>query len=130
MAEATAGASTALEVRGLTKRFPGVTALDDVSVEFRPGEIHALVGQNGAGKSTLVNILSGMLSADAGAILIGGRPVAIGSTQQAVERGIATVYQELSLLPNLTVAQSIALGREPRRFGLMDVGAMREAAVR
>jgi len=122
-------AAPALEVRGLTKRFPGITALDDVSVEFRPGEIHALLGQNGAGKSTLVNILSGLYAADAGEIRIGGRPASIRSTHQAVDCGIATVYQELSLLPNLTVAQNIALGREPRRFCLLDVGAMEKAAI-
>ena len=117
-----------LEVEGLTKRFPGVLALDDVSVAFRPGEIHALVGQNGAGKSTLINVLSGMYRPDAGEIRVGGQAVAIGSTRHAAECGIATVYQELSLLPNLTVAQNLALGREPRRFGLLDTGAMQRSA--
>lgn len=129
MPEAARGeAAHLLEVKGLTKRFPGVLALDDVSVAFRPGEIHALVGQNGAGKSTLINILSGMHQPDAGEIFIAGRPVTIGSTRQAVGYGLATVYQELSLLPNLSVAENLALGREPRRMGLLDVSAVRRAA--
>ena len=128
IAAARSEAPPALAVRGLGKRFPGVTALDQVSFEIRPGEVHALVGQNGAGKSTLINIVSGMLGADAGEIDIAGRPVAIADTRAAIAAGIATVYQELSLLPNLTVAQNIALGREPRRRGLLDVGAMRRRA--
>src|SRR3954471_2049074 len=114
----------ALEVRGLTRRFPGVLALDDASLALRRGEIHALVGQNGAGKSTLINVISGMLAPDAGQILLAGRPVAIDSTRHAIELGIVTVYQELSLLPNLTVAQNIVLGREPRRHGFLNIGAM------
>jgi ABC-type sugar transport system ATPase subunit len=115
----------ALEARGLTKRFPGVLALDDVGFHLRRGEIHALVGQNGAGKSTLINVISGMLAPDSGEIRLAGRPVTIASTRNAIELGIATVYQELSLLPNLTVAQNIVLGREPRRHGFLDIGAMR-----
>jgi ABC-type sugar transport system ATPase subunit len=115
----------ALEVRGLTKRFPGVLALDDVSFALKRGEVHAVVGQNGAGKSTMINLVAGMLPPDAGTILLDGGAVEIGSTRRAIELGIATVYQELSLLPNLTVAQNIALGREPRRHGLLDLSAMR-----
>ena len=105
-----------------------MVALDDVSFEVVPGEVHALVGQNGAGKSTLIGIVSGMLRPDAGTISLGGRPVAIADTRSAIAAGIATVYQELSLLPNLTVAQNIALGREPSRRGLLDVDAMRDQA--
>jgi ABC-type sugar transport system ATPase subunit len=119
----------ALEVRGLTKRFPGVLALDQVSLAVKRGEIHAVVGQNGAGKSTMINIVAGMLSPDEGAILLRGRAVEIGNTRRAIELGIATVYQELSLLPNLSVAQNIALGREPRRHGFLDVAAMRAVSV-
>jgi len=127
-------ASSLIEIRGLGKRFPGVVALDDVSLDLRAGEVHGLVGQNGAGKSTLINILSGMLSADAGSIRIGGAPVAIRDPHHAIALGIATVYQELSLLPNLTVAQNLALGREPGRFGLLDrraaAGTARDALAR
>ena len=117
-----------LEVRNLTKKFPGVLALDEVAFVLGRGEIHALVGQNGAGKSTMINVLSGMLAPDAGEIRLAGRPASIDSTRKAIELGIATVYQELSLLPNLTVAQNIVLGHEPRRIGLLDVSAMRAAA--
>ena len=120
--------SPVLEVRNLTKQFPGVLALDGVAFVLGLGEIHALVGQNGAGKSTMINILSGMLAPDAGEIRLAGRPASIDSTRKAIELGIATVYQELSLLPNLTVAQNIVLGHEPRRLGLLDVAAMRAAA--
>src|SRR6202795_2780832 len=120
--------SPVLEVRNLTKQFPGVLALDGVDFMLGREEIHALVGQNGAGKSTMINVLSGMLAPDAGEIRLAGQPVSIDSTRKAIELGIATVYQELSLLPNLTVAQNIALGHEPRRIGLLDVAAMRAAA--
>jgi len=119
---------SALEVRGLTKEFPGVRALDGVAFTLRHGEIHAVIGQNGAGKSTMINVLSGMLVPDSGELRLAGAPVAVGNTRRAIELGIATVYQELSLLPNLTVAQNIVLGREPRRHGLLDVGAMRLSA--
>jgi ABC-type sugar transport system ATPase subunit len=118
----------ALELRALSKRFPGVLALDGASLTLRRGEIHAVVGQNGAGKSTMINILSGMLAPDAGEIVLAGRPVEIGSTHKAIALGVATVYQELSLLPNLTIAENIVLGREPRRGGFLDTRAMRRRA--
>ncbi len=123
------GAPPALAVKGMTKRFPGVLALDDVSLTLRAGEAHALVGQNGAGKSTLINILSGMHAADSGTIAIGGRTTEIHDTRHALAMGIATVYQELSLLLNLTVAQNLALGREPRRLGLLDLKTLRAHGV-
>ena len=100
-------------------------ALDGVAFVLGRGEIHALVGQNGAGKSTMINVLSGMLAPDAGEIRLQASRQVSTSTRKAIELGIATVYQELSLLPNLTVAQDIALGHEPRRLGLLDVAAMR-----
>jgi ABC-type sugar transport system ATPase subunit len=118
----------ALELTAITKRFPGVLALDNASLSVRRGEIHAVIGQNGAGKSTMINVVSGMLVPDAGEIRLSGVPVAIASTGKAIELGIATVYQELSLLPNLSVAQNIVLGREPRRTTLLDTGAMRRCA--
>lgn len=125
---ATDTTSPVLEVRGLGKRFPGVVALDDVSLALQSGEVHGLIGQNGAGKSTLINILSGMYAADGGSIVLAGAPVTIRGTRQALGLGIATVYQELSLLPNLTVAENLALGREPKSGGLLDLGRMRDNA--
>jgi ABC-type sugar transport system ATPase subunit len=122
------GSAPLLEIRGLGKRFPGVVALDDVSLDLRAGEVHGLIGQNGAGKSTLINILSGMLAADEGSLRLGGGEVAIRDPRHALSLGIATVYQELSLLPNLTVAQNLALGREPTRGRLLDVEAMEARA--
>src|SRR5438046_10135285 len=86
----------ALELREISKRFPGVLALDNVSLTIRPGTIHAIIGQNGAGKSTMINIISGMINADTGTILLSGKPTVIDSTRAALELGIATVYQELS----------------------------------
>jgi len=123
------GVSPVLEVKGLTKHFPGVTALDDVSLALFPSQVHGLIGQNGAGKSTLINILSGMYSADAGTIAVKNSPVAIASTRQALSLGISTVYQEHSLLLNLTVEQNLALGREPRRFGLLDLAEVRNDSI-
>src|SRR3984893_6693247 len=120
--------SPVLEVRTLKKQYPGVLALDGVAFVLGRGEIHALVGQNGAGKSTMINVLSGMLAPDAGENRLAGLPADIRTTRKAIELGIATVYQELSWLPNLTVAQNIALGHEPRRIGLLDIAAMRAAA--
>ena len=128
-ADAGPAAAEVLAIRGLGKTFPGVIALDDVSLSLAPGRVHAVIGQNGAGKSTLINILSGMQQPDTGEIRVDGRPVAIRDTWHALELGIATVYQELSLLPNLTVAQNIALGREPRHLALLDRRAMQENAL-
>lgn len=111
-----------LEMRGISKAFPGVQALSDVSFDLMAGEIHALVGENGAGKSTLMKILTGAISKDAGAILLHGKPVEITGPRRAIELGIAIIHQELTLIPYLTVAQNIYLGREPRGTapGLVD----------
>lgn len=109
-----------LEMRGVTKHFPGTLALSEVDLTVRRGEIHALVGQNGAGKSTLVKILAGDYRATSGAITVAGTPVEITNTRVARDLGIGIVYQELSLLPNLTVADNISLGREPTRGIVLD----------
>jgi ABC-type sugar transport system ATPase subunit len=111
--EAPAPGTRILEMMGVTKRFPGTLALDTVDFTVNRSEIHALVGQNGAGKSTLMKILAGDYAATAGSIAIDGRPVTIRNTRQARRLGIGVVYQELSLLPNLTVAENMFLGREP-----------------
>jgi ABC-type sugar transport system ATPase subunit len=118
----------ALEVVGLRKQFPGVVALDAVSLSLETGEVHGLVGQNGAGKSTLINILSGMYARDEGSILLDGKEVGALSTRHARELGIATVYQEQSLLPNLSIAGNFSLGNEPGRFGFLDRTAARRSA--
>jgi ribose transport system ATP-binding protein len=107
-------------MRGIRKAFPGVVALDGVSLEVRAGEVHVLLGENGAGKSTLMKILSGALAKDAGEVLLGGEPVHITGPRDAHQRGIRIIYQELTLVPHLSVAENIALGREPGRFGLVD----------
>ncbi|MGC8778043.1 MAG: sugar ABC transporter ATP-binding protein [Candidatus Caldatribacteriaceae bacterium] len=106
-----------LRVENVTKRFPGVLALDRVSFELRKGEIHALVGENGAGKSTLMKILSGVYQPDEGTIYYRGKPVTFHNPHEAQQSGISIIYQELNLMPHLTVAQNIFIGREPLRFG-------------
>jgi ribose transport system ATP-binding protein len=120
-----------LEMRGISKHFPGVQALANVDFQVRAGEIHALVGENGAGKSTLMKILSGAIQGDVGEILIDDQPVSIHSPQDARSLGIGIVYQEFSLVPALTVGENISLGRFPHRAGFVDRGATeREARAR
>ncbi len=102
-----------LEMRGITKRYPGVVANDGIDLDVRPGEIHALLGENGAGKSTLMNILYGLASPDEGQILIGGKPAAIAGPSDAIRRGISMVHQHFMLVPVLSVAENILLGDEP-----------------
>ena len=106
-----------LQMSGIRKQFPAVTALDDVAFRLLPGEIHALLGENGAGKSTLIKIATGVYEADAGEIRLDGVPVRLGSPTAAQRAGISTVYQEVNLCPNLSVAENILLGREPVRAG-------------
>ncbi len=114
-----------LLMRGISKTFPGVQALQAVSLEVRTGEVHALVGENGAGKSTLMRILGGVHQRDAGEILLRGNAVEITSPLQARALGISIIHQELNQIPALSVAENIFLGREPRRgFGLVDWGTM------
>lgn len=108
-----------LEMRNISKRFPGVLALDNVSLAVRAGEIHALVGENGAGKSTLMKILGGAYSHYEGEILIGGLRHTFNNVHDATRAGIAVVFQELSLVPELTVGENIFLGREPARYGMV-----------
>lgn len=117
-----------LEMVGITKRFPGVLALDGVSFDLRGGEVHALVGENGAGKSTLMKILNGALQADAGQIRLDGQPVRIANPTAAARLGIAMIYQELCLAPHLTVGENLFLGREPLRAGLVDFRALHARA--
>jgi ribose transport system ATP-binding protein len=117
-----------LEVVNLTKHFPGTVALDGVSIRFDDGEVHALVGKNGAGKSTLIRLLAGALAPTHGEVRVDGEPVRLGSPKHAFERGIATVHQELSLVPGLSVAENILLGRLPKRMGAIHWSAAYERA--
>jgi len=97
-------------LRKVTKRFPGIVALDDVSLTFRGGEIHVLLGENGAGKSTLMGLLAGMQQPDEGDILIDGKPVIIDSPRHSMDLGIGAVFQQLLLVPSLTVIENLMLG--------------------
>jgi simple sugar transport system ATP-binding protein len=106
-----------LEVRGLTKRFDGVVALDGVDFALRSGEVHALMGENGAGKSTLIKCLTGVHSPTAGEILLAGRAIALSSPREAEAMGIAAVFQEVGLIPHMSIAENVCLGREPLRAG-------------
>jgi simple sugar transport system ATP-binding protein len=117
-----------MEITGATVRYGAETALDAVAFRVYPGEVHSLMGENGAGKSTLIKALTGALRPDEGTIFIEGRAVRFAGTSDALAAGISAVYQEIDLLPNLSVAENICLGREPRRFGLIDGGAMRRRA--
>ena len=118
-----------LEVRGIDKSYPGVRALSDVSFDVRVGEVHALMGENGAGKSTLIKIMSGVAQPDKGTILVDGVATRLPGPDAARAAGVATIYQELLLFPELSVAENIFLGHAPKgRFGRLDLGAMRTRA--
>src|SRR4051794_14469559 len=108
-----------LEVRGVSKTFPGVKALEDMHLDLRGGEVLALVGENGAGKSTLMKLLSGIYSADAGEFFLNGEPYQATSAKHALELGISIIHQEFNLMPDLTVAQNLFIGREPRSAGFI-----------
>jgi ribose transport system ATP-binding protein len=108
---------TIMMLKGVTKTFPGVVALDNVDFDLRKGEVHVLIGENGAGKSTLIKIVSGAYRKDGGTIVIDGRELEIHNPRHAQELGIATVYQELNLIPYLSVAENIFLGRQPLKKG-------------
>jgi simple sugar transport system ATP-binding protein len=118
-----------VQMTGIEIGFPGVKALDGVDFRLLPGEVHALMGENGAGKSTLIKALTGVYGLDAGTITVRGREEVFSGPGAAQAAGIATVYQEVNLCPNLTVAENILLGREPRRFGRIDTRAVRRRAV-
>lgn len=116
------------EAQGLSKSFFGYPALTDVDLTIEAGEVHGLVGENGAGKSTLMKILAGAQHADSGTMRIDGEQVSFSAPVDAYAAGISTVYQELNLLPDRTVAENIFLGREPQRFGFVDVSGMERQA--
>ncbi|WP_164983785.1 sugar ABC transporter ATP-binding protein [Cellulomonas endophytica] len=127
-ATGTGARGSGLAVRDVVKSYSGVEVLHGVSLDVAPGDVVGLVGHNGAGKSTLLRIIAGATRADRGSLTVDGRPAAIGSPRDALAAGIATVYQELSLLPNLTVTQNVFLGDEVTRTGMLRRGAMRDQA--
>src|SRR3954452_10004835 len=107
-------------MHGINKSFLGVPALIDVDFEVARGEVHALIGQNGAGKSTLIKVLTGVLAKDSGRIEFDGREVAFSSPHAAQLAGLSTIYQEVNLVPFRSVAENVFLGREPKRFGVLN----------
>jgi ribose transport system ATP-binding protein len=117
-----------LRMSGISKHFGGVRALEDVHFEAQRGSIHALLGENGAGKSTLIKVLAGVVQPDSGTIELEGQSVEFANPTEANDAGIACIFQELSLLPDLTVADNIGITRPPRRFGLIDSRAQRRMA--
>lgn len=117
-----------LQAQGISKAYPGVIALDQVSMRLDQGEVLAIIGENGAGKSTLMKSLAGLVTPDAGEILIDGTPTQLAGVQDAMSHGISLIHQELNLADNLDIAQNIYLGREPTRFGLIDRKAMQRGA--
>jgi ribose transport system ATP-binding protein len=118
----------ALQMERIRKTFPGVVALDEVSFELRQGEVHVLLGENGAGKSTLMKILSGAYQKTSGQIRLNGQPIEIKNPKHAQELGIGIIYQELNLIPQLSAAENIYLGREPMRYGLINQRSLERAA--
>src|SRR5687767_6430815 len=117
-----------LELVGATVYFGADAALDAVDFRLFPGEVHSLMGENGAGKSTLIKAITGALPLSGGELRLDGSPVRFGSPHDAQELGIRAVYQEIDLVPNISVAENIALGCEPRRFGMIDWPRMRKEA--
>ena len=109
-----------LVIQNVSKQFPGTLALDNVSLEFESGKVNALIGKNGSGKSTLIKIINGAQPASSGRILLDGKELKFAAPEEAIEQGIATVYQELSLVAGLTVAENILLGRFPMKGRLID----------
>jgi ABC-type sugar transport system ATPase subunit len=118
--------SVIVEMRGISKRFPGVQALEGASLSLRRGEVHAIVGENGAGKSTLMKVLAGVYRPDSGEVLLRGQAVSFHGPSEAIHAGISTIHQELNLIPNITVAENIMLTREPVRWRLLDERALND----
>jgi ABC-type sugar transport system ATPase subunit len=116
-----------VELRGVGKSFGGLPVLTDIDLRLEPGSVHALVGENGAGKSTLSKIIAGVYTADTGALLVDGEEQRFGTPREALDRGIATIAQELALVPGLSVAENVYLGREPRTFGWVNRRKLRAA---
>ena len=117
-----------LQLRRVSKGFPGVQALSEVDFTVRRGEVHALLGENGAGKSTLIKVLTGVYPCDDGEMLLDGQAIHPRSPQEATVLGISTVYQEVNLIPHLSVAENICLGRQPTKFGRIDWKAIQRRA--
>ena len=117
-----------IEMAGVSKAFPGVRALDKVDLRLLAGEVHALMGENGAGKSTLIKVLTGALRRDEGEIRLDGQPVEISTPGQARALGIGTVYQEVNLVPTMSVTKNLTLGRQPTKFGVISWRAARDVA--
>ncbi len=121
-------AAPVFRMSGVSKRYGGVHALEDARIEIRRGRIHAVLGENGAGKSTLIKIMAGVVQPDSGTMELDGRAIRFRSPVAATEAGIACIFQELSLLPHLTVADNISIIKPPQRFGLIDRQAQRRIA--
>ena len=122
-----------VEYRGISKHFSGIRALEDVDFACHSGTIHAILGENGAGKSTLIKIMSGVLTPDSGEMLLEGKPTAFATPDEATRAGVVCMFQELSLIPDLTVADNISISDPPRRFGaalLWEPSAEEEAVLR
>ncbi len=117
-----------LEFQNISKSFVGVKALSDVSFSVREGEVHALLGENGAGKSTLMKILSGAYMKDAGKVFLDGQEIQVKNTKESERLGISIIYQELNLIPELSVAENIFLDRQPKRNGFIDWKQMNQDA--
>jgi len=122
------GSETLLEVRGLSVEFPGVKALENVDFTLKRGEIVALLGENGAGKSTMIKALTGVYKRSSGQVFLNGKSIEPVNTADAQSLGIGTVYQEVNLLPNISVAANLFIGREPTRFGLVNQRKMEQQA--
>ncbi|HLM29281.1 MAG TPA: ATP-binding cassette domain-containing protein [Acidimicrobiales bacterium] len=124
MAEPASPDGPLLQMRGITKSFLGTVVLDQVDLNCRAGEVHAVVGENGAGKSTLIKVLAGVHPPDAGQVVIAGEDRTFHHPVEAQAAGVATIYQEFNLLPERTVAENVWVGREPARWGVVDRGRM------